>query len=175
MPPALVLVTVGSDHHPFDRLVRWVDEWAAGQPAGSVHCIVQYGTSVPPTVAEGRAFVTHDELQKLMCEAAVVVTQGGPMSIVEARAAGSVPVAVPRLAARGEHVDDHQGAFCRRLAEEGLVRTPSDQAALRPAARRRAGEPVGVRRGRRRRDRRPGTSQRRALCHAGRPGRGARR
>lgn len=125
----LVLVTVGSDHHPFDRLVRWVDEWYADR-AGAVRCVVQHGTSAPPTRAEGSAYLPHDELQRLMREAAVVVTQGGPMSIVETRRAGSVPVVVPRSSALGEHVDDHQQAFCRRLAGEGLIRVPADGAEL---------------------------------------------
>lgn len=125
-PTRLVLVTVGSDHHPFDRLIRWVDGWLVDRPG--VRCIVQYGTSTPPTLAEGSAFLPHARLQQLMHEADVVVAQGGPMSIVEARRGGSLPVAVPRSATLGEHVDDHQQAFCRRLADAGLVRTPVDRA-----------------------------------------------
>ena len=41
-PRPLVFVTVGSDHHRFDRLVSWVDAWAAGR---DVDCVIQYGTS----------------------------------------------------------------------------------------------------------------------------------
>ncbi len=34
------------------------------------------------------------------------------MCVVEARQAGTVPITVPRTSALGEHVDDHQHAFC---------------------------------------------------------------
>lgn len=120
----LVVVTVGSDHHPFDRLIDWVDRWLASRPPESVRCTVQYGTSTPPRRAAAREFLPHAELQALLREAAAVVTQGGPMSIIESRRAGRVPVVVPRSAALGEHVDDHQQAFCRRLVAEGVVHVP---------------------------------------------------
>jgi len=143
-PPApLVLVTVGSDHHPFNRLVEWTDDWLSRRDPGSVRCVVQYGASQPPRVAEGEEFVPHDRMQALMAEAAVIVTQGGPMSIVEARGAGRVPIVVPRNASLGEHVDDHQQAFCRRLAGEGLIRMPqsgAEAAALIDAALERPGD-----------------------------------
>lgn len=129
-PTPLVLVTVGSDHHPFDRLVGWVDEWYSAQPPGSVRCVIQYGTSAPPRGADGAAVMPHDELCALMHEASAIVTQGGPMSAMEARQAGRVPIVVPRQAALGEHVDDHQVAFCRRLAADGLIRSPRSRAEL---------------------------------------------
>ncbi|MGI9155553.1 MAG: glycosyltransferase, partial [Marmoricola sp.] len=125
--PPLVLVTVGSDHHPFDRLVSWIDAWLTSRASDSVDCLVQHGTSAPPTHARGRDFLPHAELTQLMQRASVIVTQGGPMSIVEARRAGTVPVVVPRESGRGEHVDDHQRVFARHMAAEGLARVPLSQ------------------------------------------------
>ena len=122
--PPLVLVTVGSDHHPFDRLVSWVDEWFSRQAEGSVRCIIQYGTSTPPSFAEGHAFLDHDALQDLMASAEVIVTQGGPMSIVEARRAGTVPIVMPRDPQLGEHVDGHQQIFARHMADSGQAFMP---------------------------------------------------
>ncbi|CAN5166157.1 hypothetical protein BH24ACT12_BH24ACT12_28920 [soil metagenome] len=122
----LVLVTVGSDHHPFDRLVEWVDRWLAVCPVESVRCVIQYGTSRPPQRGEGLDYLGHHELLELMARADVIVTQGGPMSIMEARRAGLVPIVVSRDAALGEHVDNHQQAFCSRLARGKLIRSPSD-------------------------------------------------
>jgi hypothetical protein len=54
-PAPLVLISVGTDHHPFDRLVTWADGWLATRPEGSVRCVVQSGTSRAPLVAEHRA------------------------------------------------------------------------------------------------------------------------
>jgi UDP-N-acetylglucosamine transferase subunit ALG13 len=117
----LVLVTVGTDHHPFDRLVRWVDAWLATGRAG-VRCVMQTGTSAPPTgPAAWQAYLESDALRAAMREATVIVCHGGPGTILGARQAGAIPVVVPRQPRLGEHVDDHQVIFARRLADTGAV------------------------------------------------------
>jgi UDP-N-acetylglucosamine transferase subunit ALG13 len=114
-----LLVTVGTDHHPFDRLVRWVDAWLAAHP-GRLPCLMQTGTSAPPTgAAAWQAYLAFDALQAAMAQAAAVVCHGGPGTILGARQAGAVPIVVPRRHRLGEHVDDHQVAFARRLATQG--------------------------------------------------------
>ncbi|HSR27419.1 MAG TPA: glycosyltransferase [Actinomycetes bacterium] len=116
----LLLVTVGTDHHPFDRLVSWAAAWLDGHP-GQLRCLMQTGTSAPPTTgaADWRAYLEFDALQAAMAEAAAVVCHGGPGTILGARHMGAVPIVVPRQHRLGEHVDDHQVAFSRRLAAEG--------------------------------------------------------
>ena len=126
----LLLVTVGTDHHPFDRLVRWVDAWLAGHP-GRLPCLMQTGTSAPPPgAADWQAYLEYDALQEAMASAAAVVCHGGPGTILGARQVGAVPIVVPRQHRLGEHVDDHQVAFSRRLAAEGggihLAETEAD-------------------------------------------------
>jgi UDP-N-acetylglucosamine transferase subunit ALG13 len=130
--PLSLLVSVGTDFHPFDRLVSWVDEWLT-QQTDPHECIVQYGTSRPPRRAEGVAFVTHEELGALMTRARVVVCHGGPSTIAEARRRGHLPIVVPRSPAHGEHVDDHQQRFSHRLARQGLVRVATSPAELAAA------------------------------------------
>jgi UDP-N-acetylglucosamine transferase subunit ALG13 len=115
----LLLVTVGTDHHPFDRLVCWVDAWLAGGPR-QLRCLMQTGTSAPPTgPADWRAYLEFDALEAAMAEAAAVVCHGGPGTILGARHLGAVPIVVPRQHRLGEHVDDHQVAFASRLAAAG--------------------------------------------------------
>jgi UDP-N-acetylglucosamine transferase subunit ALG13 len=126
----LVVVTAGTDVHPFDRLVAWADRWCAESGA---RCVVQYGTSAPPSVAAGEAYVDHARLQELLAEAAVVVCHGGPATIAEARRGGHVPLVVPRDPALREHVDDHQQRFARRLAADGLIRMCPTEESLRAA------------------------------------------
>lgn len=60
----LVFVTVGTDYHPFDRLVQWIDDWMIeGGGAARARVFVQSGTSTPPRHAAweklkiGRAYV----------------------------------------------------------------------------------------------------------------------
>lgn len=116
----LVFVTVGTDHHPFDRVVGWVDRWLE-QRAGSVRCLLQYGTSTPPTVAEGVDYLAFDRMMELLEGADLVVTHGGTGSVMLCRKLGRTPVVVPRTHRLGEHVDDHQLPFARRMGETGDV------------------------------------------------------
>lgn len=128
----LVLMTVGTDHHPFARLMGWIERWeATGGPP--VRWIVQHGFTAAPdgTGVRAEEFMPHDELQAALREASVVVCQGGPGSIMDARGAGLVPIVVPRRPDLGEHVDDHQVRFSRRLDETGLIRLAEDEDAFR--------------------------------------------
>jgi UDP-N-acetylglucosamine transferase subunit ALG13 len=129
----LLLVTVGTDHHPFDRLVGWAGAWLDRHP-GELRCLLQTGTSAPPAgrveQVAWQAYLEFDALQAAMAEAAAVVCHGGPGTILGARHMGAVPIVVPRQHRLGEHVDDHQVAFSRRLAADGdeihLAETEAD-------------------------------------------------
>jgi UDP-N-acetylglucosamine transferase subunit ALG13 len=126
----LVLITVGTDHHPFERLIGWVDRW---DPPAPVRVVVQYGTAVPPRAAEGISFLTPDEFAALLETADAVVCSGGPGAIMETRAAGLRPIVVPRRASLGEHVDDHQRAFADFMAGRDLITLVDDEPGLRAA------------------------------------------
>jgi UDP-N-acetylglucosamine transferase subunit ALG13 len=128
-PTPLVLLVVGTDHHPFDRAVGWVDAWAARR-GDAARVVVQFGTSRPPAHCEAHDFLRVDELDALMREAGAVVSHGGPGTIMGARAAGSVPIVIPRRAELGEHVDDHQVRFTARLAEAGQIHLADGRATL---------------------------------------------
>jgi UDP-N-acetylglucosamine transferase subunit ALG13 len=120
-PAVHVFVTLGTDHHRFDRLITWVDLWTP--PAGvAVDILVQHGATRPPQAGRGVPYLDTEALREVLAESDVVVAQGGPGGIMDARRAGRVPIVVPRRAALDEVVDDHQVAFARRLARAGTVR-----------------------------------------------------
>lgn len=127
--PLHVVVTLGTDHHPFTRLVGWVDSWAAEHP--EVHCIVQHGTAPAPRTAEGHAMLDPADIPGLMGRARIVVGHAGPGTVLDARVAGRRPVVVPRLARFGEVVDDHQVAFGRWMDERGMAVCVDDERGLR--------------------------------------------
>lgn len=114
-------MSVGTDYHPFDRLCRWVDAWLADGGGEIARCFVQTGTSTPPTRAEHGQYLGQEQMEAMMREAAVVVCHGGPGTIMLAAATGKRPIVVPRRKAAGEHVDDHQHAFTRRIAADGAI------------------------------------------------------
>lgn len=119
----MVFVTVGTHEQPFDRLVKAIDGLVAD---GTLQegAFVQTGyCTYEPEHCEWRRFVPAPEMRSRMEAADVVVTHGGPSSFIEAMAAGKVPVVVPRYERYGEHVNDHQEAFVRLVAERqgGIV------------------------------------------------------
>jgi UDP-N-acetylglucosamine transferase subunit ALG13 len=124
----LVFVTVGTDHHPFDRMTRWVDEWLAARTDQPVRCLVQSGTSRPPRMTEYDQYFGYQQMETFLAEATAVVCHGGPGSVMMCRAAGKRPIVVPRRHDLGEHVDDHQLVFARRIAAEGDITLAEDQA-----------------------------------------------
>jgi UDP-N-acetylglucosamine transferase subunit ALG13 len=71
--------------------------------------------------------VSREELEAAVGSAAVVVCHGGAGIISSALAAGRRPIVVPRRAALGEHVDDHQYQLTRKLADWGLVVAVEDR------------------------------------------------
>jgi UDP-N-acetylglucosamine transferase subunit ALG13 len=117
----LVFVTVGTDHHRFDRLVGWVDAWLERGASVRARCLVQSGTSAVPRVATSRDYLPHAEMEAAVREAVAIVCHGGPGTIMLCRALGKKPIVVPRLRGLGEHVDDHQVLFTKRLAAEGEI------------------------------------------------------
>ncbi len=126
---ASVLVSVGTDHHPFDRLVDWVERWAWDNPA--VQVWMQRGTSRPPVDVPSEEVLSHAELCGRMAAADGIIVQGGPGGIIDSLRAGRLPVVVPRRADLGEHVDDHQVAFARHLASQNEVLLAESETELR--------------------------------------------
>ncbi|WP_229399344.1 glycosyltransferase [Micromonospora okii] len=123
---------VGTDVHHFDRLVDWLERWHAGRADAlpGVRLVVQHGRSRAPRLPEATPFLAHDELQRAMTEADLVVCHGGPATITEARRHGHLPIVVPRDPAHHEHVDNHQQLFARRLGAAGMVRLAESEADL---------------------------------------------
>lgn len=114
-----MVVSVGTDHHPFSRLMDWIVRWSSSHPETEV--FIQCGTSVPPSGLTSTALVPHAELLGRFADADVVVTHGGPATIMDARQTGHIPVVLPRRPELGEHVDNHQLLFTARLAESGQI------------------------------------------------------
>lgn len=126
--PPLVVAVVGTDHHPFERLVRWVDGWAADRGA---RVVIQHGSAPAPRHAEGHQLLGAGELSALLRDATAAVCHGGPGTIAAVREAGLRPIVVARHPDLGEHVDDHQVRFVARLAAGGDVCAPADEDELR--------------------------------------------
>lgn len=129
-PTPRLLVSVGTDFHPFNRVVGWVDSWLEHHPDLKDAALVQHGASRPSRQARNVDLLSFADLQAAMRGADIVISHGGPATIFEARRHGHVPLCMPRLAALGEHVDGHQQTFVRYLGKAGLVRPVETESGL---------------------------------------------
>ncbi|WP_237233092.1 glycosyltransferase [Rothia nasisuis] len=127
VPAYDLVVSLGTDHHKFDRLISWVDTYLADRP--QIKALVQHGFTDPPKHAEAVERMPRNELLELYRAAKVVLVQGGPGSILDAREVGAIPLAVPRVAELDEVVDNHQVEFSRVMQTHGetiVVTSPED-------------------------------------------------
>ncbi len=118
-----LLALVGTDHHPFDRLVNLLDELVQQHDRSlrELSCLVQYGTANPPALAPGVQFLAKDSVQSEIHRADLVLCHGGPSTIVEILRSGKKPLVMPRDPNLGEHVDGHQQRFSQHMARQGLI------------------------------------------------------
>lgn len=111
----MIFVTVGTHEQQFNRLVS-----AADKLADKESVFIQSGYSdFDIKRADYERFISADKMKRLIETSEIVITHGGPGSIMAVLETGKVPVAVPRLARFKEHVNDHQLQFCKKLALEG--------------------------------------------------------
>lgn len=127
----MVVLSVGTDHHPFQRLVDWVAQWSLDHPHTKV--VIQRGSVAGPPNMESHELIPHPELRELFRSATAVVSHGGPSTVMDARMAGKLPIVVPRNPDLGEHVDGHQLRFAEHLGRYGLARVAHTEEDLRAA------------------------------------------
>jgi UDP-N-acetylglucosamine transferase subunit ALG13 len=127
----MILVSVGTNEQPFDRLVA-----AAGALVGSEPVIIQHGSSaLEPAFADCRAFMPFEEIERLVTQSRAFVCHAGVGSVGVALRLGRRPIVMARRHRLGEAVDDHQVPFARRLASAGLVTLVDDVPGLIQALR----------------------------------------
>ena len=117
----MIFVTTGTDHHPFDRLVKEMDRLKG---KGLIHdeVFIQSGSSRhKPEFCRYEEYLSFDQMMQRIKEAKIIITHGGPGSIMPVIYAGKVPMVVPRRKKLGEAVDDHQTNFAKKLEGMGQV------------------------------------------------------
>lgn len=116
----MILVTVGTEGFPFDRLMTWISNLVK-QDWMQEKVIVQYGSCIfVPSGVEAHKLLPAFEFQELVMSANLVIGHcgEGTLSLVEKI---KVPyILVPRTAAFKEHVDNHQLELANELATTGV-------------------------------------------------------
>lgn len=113
----MIFVTVGTHEQPFNRLIECVDNLKKdGVIMEEVVIQTGYSTYVPRNCQWQKLF-PYQEMVKLVQEARIVITHGGPSSFIMPLQIGKTPIVVPRRHEFNEHVNDHQVNFVRSVAE----------------------------------------------------------
>lgn len=111
----MIFVTVGTHEQPFNRLVEYMDKWAADHDE---EVVIQTGFSTyEPMHCRWQKLFPYSEMIKNVEEARIVITHGGPSSFIMPLQIGKIPIVVPRKHEFDEHVNDHQVDFCEKVAE----------------------------------------------------------
>lgn len=111
----MIFVTVGTHEQQFDRLIRSIDELYLNEKI-----VVQTGYSnyIPQNV-EWKKFYDYDEMNELISKSDICITHGGPATFMNVLEKGKIPIVVPRQKKYGEHVNDHQLNFAKRIVLQG--------------------------------------------------------
>ena len=120
-------VSIGNAHQPFGRLLEAVRRAAERLPQPLV---VQHGyTPFDDPVCTRVPFLSMEEFIRCVRDADLLIMHAGAGSVIHAVGAGKIPVIMPRRAAYGEHVNDHQVEFAQALMATGkviVVENPDD-------------------------------------------------
>lgn len=111
----MIFVTVGTHEQPFNRLVKYMDKWAAEHEED---VIIQTGFSTyEPKHCEWSRLYPYSQMVELVEKARIVITHGGPSSFIMPLQIGKIPIVVPRKKEFDEHVNDHQVDFSKQVAK----------------------------------------------------------
>lgn len=116
-----ILVSVGTQKFPLDRLLKQVDELVeSGVITQKVFAQIGHATYQPQHYAY-TDFLSKEEFEKRVDECSLLITHSG-VSTIMMGVRGRKPVVVfPRLAKYGEHVDDHQMEIAQSFSELNYV------------------------------------------------------
>lgn len=117
----MILVTVGTEKFPFNRLMQWIDNLITQkliQPEQE-EIVIQYGscTFVPNNV-EGYSVLKQTEFLSLVEKARIIVAHCGEGTLDFLARIDKPFILVPRN--KKEHVDDHQVELARALKKQGI-------------------------------------------------------
>lgn len=117
----MIFVTTGSQKFQFNRLLQKIDTLVEkGELREEIYAQIGASDYVPKHYPYCR-FLDREGFAGKLKECRMVITHGGTGVIIGAVKQGKKVIAVPRLAAYGEHVDDHQVQLLREFEDMNLI------------------------------------------------------
>ena len=129
----MIFVITGSQKFPFDRLIREMDR-LKGEGIIQDEVVAQIGAATyEPKHVKWQRFMDKSDFDKAIGDCDLLVTHAGEGSIMTGLLKGKKVIAVPRYAAFGEHVSDHQLEIARALAKQRCIVNVEDIGGLERA------------------------------------------
>ena len=123
----MIFVTIGTQL-PFDRLIKIIDKLA---PQLNEEVIAQvYQCGFTPKNIKTVDFLPPDEFNTLFDEASLIVSHAGMGTILSALQKSKPIIVFPRIAALGEHRNEHQLATAHKFNELGTVNVAMNEEEL---------------------------------------------
>lgn len=112
----MIFVTVGTHEQSFIRLIKKIDELKGkGIIKDDVFMQIGYTKDYIPKHCDYKELITCEEMDKFCTDARIIITHGGPGSIMLPFKMEKVPIVVPRNPKYNEHIDEHQMLFSAKL------------------------------------------------------------
>jgi UDP-N-acetylglucosamine transferase subunit ALG13 len=117
----MILITVGTEKFPFNRLMRWLDLLLQDDLIGEEELVVQYGscTFLPGGVKVYRVLKEQD-FHDLVQRARLVIAHCGEGTVLLLDSLRIPFLLIPRSQRYQEHVDDHQVELAQALGSIGV-------------------------------------------------------
>lgn len=115
----MIFVTVGTHEQQFNRLIQEMDN-LVGMGIIQDEVFMQIGySSYRPINTDWDEVINYEKMKELEDKADLIITHGGPATFMSVLAKGKIPIVVPRLVKYGEHVNDHQLDFAKKVMNHG--------------------------------------------------------
>lgn len=127
----MILITVGTEKFPFNRLMQWIDNLIQENllDPQKEEIIIQYGScTILPKEGNKYSLLPKNEFQTFLSEARLIIAHCGEGTIDLLANYPKPFILVPRSKQFEEHVDDHQIELALKLEEEGIpiAKSPGD-------------------------------------------------
>lgn len=119
----MILVTVGTEQFPFDRLMHWINALIRQGflQVDQEDIVIQYGTcNFLPNEVKAYSLLAEDQFRTLISQARLIIGHCGEGTINILEETSKPYILVPRSYRFQEHVDDHQVELAEVLQQIGI-------------------------------------------------------
>lgn len=122
----MILVTLGTQRFPFNRLLLAIDE-LVGNGSIKEQVFAQVGHSTyKPKHYEFTKMISSNSMDEYVKKCSLIITHSGTSSIIGGLKEQKKVIVVPRQKKFGEHVDDHQIEIAQMFEKKGMIEAVYD-------------------------------------------------